>query len=230
MNRLLPVLLLAACCAGACSTGPAYVNISRTPVQLTPGDYNRILDRWTREERVVQLLDTTLDVHATLLSWEFRWAYTVAVARYFRLSETDKKRLWASQQQELDAGVEFVVATASTDVAWNDLEKGTPEEVPGPGRPLSRSLWRITLHVDNAEPVIPSEIKAVEPISKLHKDMFPHIGYFHRLFLIRFPRTTPDGREVLPETARRIELRFSGSLGTTRRHLIWKTTNMVVNP
>lgn len=225
MNRL-PVLWLLVALWGGCGRDSIYVNISRSPVQVKPGDYNRVLARWTRHERILQQLDTTLDVRATLLSWEFRWAYTVAVSRWFRLSEADKKRLWASQQQELEAGVEFVVVSSSSEASWNDLEKGTPE-VPGPGRQLQRSLWRITLYVDAADPVTPVEIKAVEPISKLHRDMFPHIGYFHRLFLVRFPARTAEGREVLPEAARKIRLRFSGSLGNTE--LTWHTTNQVVN-
>ncbi len=225
MNRLLVPLLLAALWGG-CGKDSVYVNISRAPVQVKPGDYKRVLGRWTRHKRILQQLDTTLDVHATLLSWEFRWAYTMAVSRWFRLSEKDKKKLWASQQQDLDAGVEFVVVSASSEPTWNDLEKGTPD-VPGPGRPLNRSLWRISLYVDNAEPVTPAEVQAVEPISRLHRDMFPHIGYFHRLFLVRFPARTADGREVLPEAARKIRLRFSGSLGTAE--LTWNTTNQIVN-
>ena len=223
MKYLVWILLALGACS--CGRGRPMVNISHTPVQLTPSDYNRILKRWTRDYRIIQQFDTTLDVHATLLSWEFRWAYTVAVSRWFRLTETDKKKLWASQQQELESTVDFIVSTASTDNAWNDLEKGTPE-LSGPGQVIKRSLWRITLEVDASEPVTPLEIKAIEPISKLHKDMFPYIGYFHRLFVIRFPRTV-GGREVLPETARVIRLRFAGSLGSAR--LLWQTTNLVVN-
>ncbi|MBU1242100.1 hypothetical protein KKD52_15765 [Myxococcota bacterium] len=223
--RSVATFLMALALMGACNRRQSLVNISHSPVQLTPADYSRILKRWTRQYRIIQQFDTTLDIHATLLSWEFRWAYTVAVSRWFRLTETEKKKLWATAQQELESSVEFVVATASTESSWNDLEKGTPD-LPGPGQPVKRSLWRVTLEVDSAEPVTPLEIKAIEPISKLHKDMFPYIGYFHRLFVIRFPRTV-GGKEVLPETARVIRLRFAGSLGNAR--LVWQTTNLVVN-
>ncbi|PKN45540.1 MAG: hypothetical protein CVU59_08745, partial [Deltaproteobacteria bacterium HGW-Deltaproteobacteria-17] len=125
--RPVATFLMVLALTGACSRGHSLVNISHSPVQLKPADYSRILKRWTRAYRIIQQFDTTLDIHATLLSWEFRWAYTVAVSRWFRLTETEKKKLWATAQQELGSGVEFVVATASTESSWNDLEKGTPD-------------------------------------------------------------------------------------------------------
>ncbi len=184
-----------------------------------------VLRRWTREHRIIQQFDTTLAVHATLLSWEFRWAHTVAVSSMFRLTATEKKQLWAREQQDLNQGVSFVVAAASSDNILNDLEKGTPD-LEGSGRKSSRSHWRITLEVDRADPVLPMEIKLIEPITKLHRRMFPHAGHFHRLYLVRFPRRVGE-REVLPHDARIIRLRFTGSPGAAR--LIWHTTNVVVS-
>ncbi len=225
MKRLACLLLTG--WLAACSSSGAYVNIGRTPVQFKAGDYPDVLKRWTRHYRIIRQFDTALDIHATLLSWEFRWAYTVALSRWYRLPEAEKMRMWARQQQDLDAAVEFIVAAVSSDNSWNDLEKGAPDPASAPGETVKRSLWRLTLEVDSAPPVLPMEIRVIEPISKLHRDMFPYIGFFHRLYLVRFPRTV-EGREVLPETARVIRLRAASSLGAGG--LKWETTNLFVNP
>lgn len=191
-------------------------------MQYTARDYANVLKRWTRHYRIIRQFDTSLDIHATLLSWDFRWAYTVALSRWYRLTETEKKSMWARQQQDMDAAVEFIVAAVSSDNAWNDLEKGAPTPSAAPGETVKRSLWRVTLDVDALPPVLPLEIRVIEPISRLHRDMFPYIGFFHRLYLVRFPK------DSIPEHARVIRLRFASSLGAGS--LKWETTNVFVNP
>jgi len=216
------LLLLIVCMAAACSSSGAYVNIGRTPVQFKAGDYPDVLKRWTRHYRIIRQFDTALDLHATMLSWEFRWAYTVALSRWYRLTEAEKKRMWERQQQDLDAGVDFIVAAASSDSSWNDLEKGTPDPAMAPGEAVKHSMWRLTLEVDSAAPVLPVEIRVIDPVSKLHRDMFPYAGFFHRLYLVRFPKGS------VPEHARVIRLRAASSLGAGG--LKWETTNIFVNP
>lgn len=214
--------LLIVCMAAACSSSGAYVNIGRTPVQFKASDYPDVLKRWTRHYRIIRQFDTALDLHATMLSWEFRWAYTVALSRWYRLTEAEKKRMWERQQQDLDAGVDFIVAAASSDSSWNDLEKGAPDPAMAPGEAVKHSMWRLTLEVDSAAPVLPVEIRVIEPVSKLHRDMFPYAGFFHRLYLVRFPKGS------VPENARVIRLRAASSLGAGG--LKWETTNIFVNP
>ncbi len=224
MYRFLSFALLLTLLMG-CAKDPPYVNISHAPVSILPSDYPKLLKRWTRKRVIVHKLDTPLNVHATLLSWEFRWAYIVKYTSLYGLGAAQRKRLWTVQEEDLKEGVQFVVAVACTDSKWNDLEKGDPVSM-GPGKSAKGSTWRITLTVDKGEPVVPKEVVAVEPLKKIHKDMFPFLGHFHRLYRVTFP-AIHKGKRVLPGNARRLELRFAGPLG--KASLQWLTTNSIIS-
>jgi hypothetical protein len=208
----------------SCGKEIKYVNISHAPVSITPDDYKRVLNRWTRKKIVVHKFDTTLDVHATLLSFEFRKAYSVLYNHYFKLSKNEKTKFWKTQKDDLTKYVEFVVAVASTEEEWNDLQKGNPK-LSGPGKKIKGSIWKIKLLVDSEDPVYPAEIKLIHPVTKLHKNMFPFIGHFHKFYLIRFP-TKIKKKQVMPLHTQKIKLTFSGPLGHAT--LTWLTTNMYI--
>ncbi|MBN2723316.1 MAG: hypothetical protein JXR95_04505 [Deltaproteobacteria bacterium] len=206
----------------SCTTEKTLVNISHALVHINPGDYPKVLKRWTRKTTIIRKFDTTLDVEATLLSWEFRWGYTVKYSRDFNLSETEKKNLWSLQQSELESGIEFVLVVATTVSAWNDLEKGTPK-LAGPGKKAKGSHWRISLRVDKShDEILPEYVKVIDPVTQIHTNMFPSIGHFHRLYLVRFPAKSGN-KKVLPDNAKLIQLKFTGPLGKTS--LKWYTTN-----
>ncbi|MBU1219769.1 hypothetical protein KKF34_05745 [Myxococcota bacterium] len=223
MNKLL-ISLATVIFLGSCSSDRTWVNISRAPIHIEPGDYFKVLKRWTRKKKVIRKFDTTLDLEATLLSWEFRWAHTVKYAADYRLTEDEKKALWLKQQTELDEFIDFVLIVASSDNDWNDLEKGTPLPA-SPGATAKGSHWRITLTVDEGKKYSPIKIQSVSPVTRIHKTMFPNIGHFHRLYIVRFK--AKDGKnDILPSSTRKINLELSGPLG--HAPLEWVTTNVQI--
>lgn len=223
MNKLL-IFFAVVMFLFSCTSDRTWVNISKAPVHIEPGDYFKVLKRWTRKKKVIRKFDTTIDIEATLLSWEFRWAHTVKYASDYRLTEDDKKALWLKQQTELDEHIDFVLVVASSDNDWNDLEKGTPAPS-GPGSASKGSHWKITLTVDDGKMYSPTKIQDISPVTSIHKTMFPGIGHFHRLYIVRFK--AKDGKnDVLPASARNIKLELAGPLGHAR--LEWVTTNVQI--
>ncbi len=222
MNRtaflILPLVALV-----SCAREPARVDLSIRQTKISPGQYFRVLKRWTRAHKVIRKFDTTLDVHAVLMSWEFRWAYTVRFAHLYDLTEVKKQQFWATQRSLLDKYVEFVVSASCAEYEWNDLDKGNLRlGDSAPGEEQKGSIWRVTLQVDDRPPLPPVEIRAIEPITELHRSFFPFIGHFHRLYRIRFPAKNPDGTRVLNDDTQVVKLIFAGPLGRAR--LEWKTT------
>ena len=206
----------------SCAREPARVDLSIRQTKIAPSQYYRVLRKWTRSYKVIRKFDTTLDVHAVLLSWEFRWAYTVRFARDYGLTEVKKQQFWATQRSLLDKYVEFVVSASCAEYEWNDLDRGNPQLSKSvPGDEQKGSIWRVTLHVDDRAPLEPVEIRAIEPITELHRSFFPFIGHFHRLYRIRFPARHPDGTRVLNGDVHVVKLVFAGPLG--RAELAWKT-------
>ncbi|MBU1240769.1 hypothetical protein KJ865_13735, partial [Myxococcota bacterium] len=148
MIRNLLLLTLVSLMGSSCRKDPVMVNISHAPVSIVPEDYSKLRKRWTRKEKIIYKFDTTLDVHATLLSWEFRWAYVIKYGQLFKLDSSERKNLWAREEEELKETVQFVVGVACTDNTWNDLDKGQPQML-GPGKRTKGSIWRISLKIDS---------------------------------------------------------------------------------
>src|SRR5437763_6049232 len=59
--------------------GPRPVTLHEGPREYVGADYDAILKRWTRSERLYsfQGVDDVLAATATFESWDFRWAYVI---------------------------------------------------------------------------------------------------------------------------------------------------------
>ena len=206
------------------SCRPTYqtVNLTRAPNKITYDEYPEILKKWTRNGKIIWKFDTTLNVYATMLSWEYRKAYSELFAHVYNLDKKSKNRFWNNQVKQLDSSVEFIVAAASANQEWIDFEKGSPN-IKGPAS-LKGSIWKITLKVDNNPEIYPIQIKKLNK-TKLHESMFPYMGHFYKLYIIKFP-FKHNNVEVLPEYSRKIILKFRSPLGKT--DLVWKTNNVYV--
>jgi len=215
---LLAVSTLAAA-AGPGGCGEVQVDFSETQAHtFEPSDYERVLERWTREEEVYVLdgLDNALTVTATFRSWEYRQAYIDRYSYDFRLTDAERQALERTQRAELEQAHVFLVATTATRDAWADLSAAdTP--------------WKIRLvndHGDVVEPLPdahdPPGIERVRSVTPAEQAYYPYINVFRKVFVIRFPRRLPDGTDVLGPGVRSFTLEFAGALG--RAELRWSSS------
>jgi hypothetical protein len=205
-------LAAAAALAGACASATAPVPLSATWPERVAGAYDDVYQRWTRRGEDRAELVQTVTVSATLQSAEFRAAYVHERARRLQLPPDEEQRLADAERHALAEGweVELLVATAKPD--WNDLRK---HDKPKDGK---GSMWRLALVGDGGREVEPLSVKE----DRRHRDdvgaYFPDLQPFFQAYVVRFPRTTADGRALVGDGGR-LALKVGGALGQVE--LVW---------
>jgi hypothetical protein len=209
--RLLALALTAVACG--CHPGATtYVDLSQTPRQYVPADYRRVYERWTRDALITKDYDTSLDVFATMKSYDFRWAYAVRYSAVYQLTTAEQEALLKTQLTELGASLDFHLSAAATRFEWIDFAKPT-------------SIWRITLLDEQGREVKPLEVKKLKlPMPELDAFYPPStrtepVQAFYTPYLIRFPYKLPDGSPLVTPATRKLTLRITGVLGAAE--LTW---------
>jgi hypothetical protein len=200
-------LLPAAIALGGCAQQK--VGLGEGPREYVATDYDNVLDRWTRTERLFALpeLETYLTATATFESWDFRWAYVVRYVQDYRLTIDQRKKLLEKALDETRLRHQFFVALYGGERRYNDLTK--PD-----------SAWIVRLIDDTGNETAPQEIIAIRKPNSLERSYFPYNTVFRQAFRIRFPRTTADGRPTISPQAKWFGLRFAGAQGNSE--LIWE--------
>ena len=209
----LPLLAAFALCA---CTEPK-VSLSAGPREYVPSDYTQVLKRWTRNESLIVLseLGDELNVTATYESWDFRWAYVVRYAADYRLTVEQRQELLEHTLHETADDHEFYVALYGTNWRWVDLSRPT-------------SAWIVRLIDDQGSETAPAKIEAIPKPTPLEFRYFPYTTVWRRVFRIRFPRQTGDGRPTIALGARWFGLRFAGASGN--EELRWEMEAPGSNP
>lgn len=194
------VALAALAVLGGCAV--PLVSLEGGPREYVPSDYPQVLNKWTRNESIIELaeLDNKLTVTATFESWDFRWAYVVRYAADYRLTVEQRRELLDRTLRETADDHEFYVALYGTNWRWIDLSRPT-------------SAWIVRLIDDQGNETAPSKIEAIVKPGALEERYFPYTTMWRRAFRIRFPRSTGDGRPTIAGTARWFGLRFAGAEG-----------------
>jgi hypothetical protein len=192
------------------------VSLQGGPREYVPSDYPQVLKRWTRTESIIELaeLDNKLTVTATFESWDFRWAYVVRYAADYRLTVEQRRQLLDRTLRETADDHEFYVALYGTNWRWIDLSRPT-------------SAWIVRLIDDQGNETAPSKIESIVKPSALEERYFPYTTTWRRVFRLRFPRSTGDGRPTIAGTARWFGLRFAGAEGNGE--LRWEMTSNGAN-
>jgi hypothetical protein len=174
-------------------------------------DYDRVLDRWTRTERMFSLpdLETYLTVTATFESYDFRWAYVVRYVHDYRLTIEQRKKLLDKALDETRTRHQFFVALYGGERRYNDLTK-------------TDSAWIVRLIDDTGNETAPQEIVAVKKPNAIERTYFPYNTTYRQAFRIRFPSTSQDGRPTISPTAKWVGLRFAGAQGDS--DILWQLT------
>lgn len=202
-----PLLLAALVAAAAC--GAPQLSARPVPRSFTPGDYERVYDRWTRsgDEFSFGRLETVLHVTATFESWEFRWAYVTRYAADYGLDTGERTRLLEASLADAQERHRFFVTMAGNFFRDSDLTD-------------RRSSWRVLLLDDDGRQVRPVELTRLRRTGAAERIYFPTVNPQRHTFRIAFPTHYDDGHEVLGTETERIRLRFTGAEG--RVDLGWR--------
>jgi hypothetical protein len=185
------------------------VSLAEGPREYVATDYDNVLGRWTRTERLFALseLENYLTATATFESYDFRWAYVVRYVQDYRLTIDQRKRLLEKALDESRLRHQFFVALYGGERKYNDLTK--PD-----------SAWIVRLIDDTGNETAPQEIVSIKKPNALERNYFPYNTVFRQAFRIRFPRTNPDGRPTISPQAKWFGLRFAGAQGNSE--LVWQ--------
>ena len=208
LAHLLPRgVVLSALVLGGCAK-PA-VTLAEGPREYVATDYDAVLDRWTRTERLFALsdLETYLTATATFESWDFRWAYVVRYVQDYRRTIDQRKKLLDAALDETRAKHQFFVALYGGERKYNDLTK--PD-----------SAWIVRLIDDTGNETAPLEIVSIKKPNAIERNYFPYNTNYRLTFRIRFPRVAPDGRPTISAHATWFGLRFAGAQGNSE--LTWQ--------
>jgi len=199
--------MVAALAMGGCATQT--VNVAEGPREYVATDYDAVLGRWTRTERLFALseLETYLTATATFESWDFRWAYVVRYVQDYRLTIDQRKKLLEKALDETRAKHQFFVALYGGERKYNDLTK-------------ENSAWIVRLIDDTGNETAPQEIVAIRKPNALERSYFPYNTPLRQAFRIRFPRVAADGRPTISPQAKWFGLRFAGAQGNSE--LVWQ--------
>ena len=200
------VLLMAL--MGSCTTPVRQVNLFGPAKLLKTGDYQEVLDTWTRSAKIYRDLDSKMFLTATFHAPEFRRVFALAFPDiYGHGAEITRREL-----VELSGGVEhylnFFVSAYTHKVRWNDLAK-------------EDSIWRLELEGSNGVIVSPNEIIQVKIDANL-KAVYPYIGAFDMGYLVRFRLTDPMNRLIATPKSEFLKMRIVSALG--KAELEWKLT------
>jgi hypothetical protein len=189
--------------------GPKPVTLREGPREYVGADYEGILKRWTRSERLYsfQGVDDVLAATATFESWDFRWAYVIRYAEDFRLTIEQRRELLAGSLTDAKDHHQFYVALYGN--RWNE------DDLAG-----EKPAWIVRLVDDKGHVTAPEQILRIKKPGVLERSYFPYTTVWRHVFRLRFPAQAAGAPTIAPDTGL-VALRFSGPLGNLELH--WMT-------
>lgn len=199
-------LLLAALLAASACAPPRPVSLREGPREYIGADYEAILKRWTRGDRLYsfQGVDDVLSVDATFESWDFRWAYVIRYAEDYRLSIEQRRDLLTSALEDSRKYHQFYIALYGNRPREGELAGDKPG-------------WVVRLADDKGHVTAPEQIVPIKKPGVLERTYFPYTTTWRLVYRVRFPTTTASGPAIAPD-ANLAALRFSGPLGNLELH------------
>jgi hypothetical protein len=186
--------------AASCATGNDYQGqVSLEPTQvITAADYDEVLKRWTRHAKVYDKLDTKLFCYATFHSPEFRKAFLLHHEHIYGRGSDEARRL-SLAQEGAEENLEFFFSAYTPDPHWNDFDS-------------SSSIWQITLEGDDPNARVEGTISKLKINANL-RAIYPYISDFAKVYAMRFPTVTDDGRPILTGQTKHMILRIVSAIG-----------------
>jgi hypothetical protein len=198
--------LAAAAAAWLCACAPELGKVPRVgerpPVAADDAReraYQEVLARYSAHQELYARLDTRFFAAATFQSPAFREARVRRAAEFRRLPAAEVEKQLAEERAAAAAGHEVFLAAHFTDPRFDDLDK-------------KASQWRLALVTAKGE-VTPAKVERLGRSTMDLRSLYPYFDEFWVGFKLTFPRTFPDGTEVLPEGTERVTLRMASALG-----------------
>lgn len=190
----------------ACAPDP--VSLRGGPREYVATDYERVLDRWTRQQQLFlpSELDDVLTVTATYESWDFRWAYVIRYAQDYRLTVDQRRALLERSLAETDKTHQFYLALYAQRYKWSDLN-------------ADDAAWIIRMIDDVGNETTPTHIEPIRRPGAIEITYFPYTTPWRRAYRVQFPVARADGRRTIAPNAKWFGLRFAGAQGN--QQLVW---------
>ena len=186
--------LLGTTLVSGCSQKRAKMANGGATSDVKPSEYASALDKWTRERKVYQSLETRLLVNATYKSGAFRDAWVDENARRQVLSDADRDELKRREHDAADNYHEFFFAAYTQETRWNDFSRRD-------------SIWRLRLFDDkggSVEPLVVTRVKQDDPIVRA---FYPYFTLWGRGYVVKFPRAG------LAEDSKSLRLQMTSAVG-----------------
>jgi len=199
--------ILACCVLGlvACAPPPK-ASLYAPTKKISADDYETILSRWTRSDRVYQGLDSKMFVTATFHAPELRRAFAIAFPEIYGHGGSITRRELVDLTGDVEQFHNFFVSAYTADEKWNDLA-------------MPDSIWHMSLIGSEDVAVEASSIEIIRIDANL-RAVYPYIGRFDRAYLVRFPLTDPMHRLVLEPKSTSANLRIASALGVAS--MVWE--------
>lgn len=199
-------LLLGACAAlalaGGCGSTPPRVALTND-WPAAPGDYDDVVEAWTRKSVLRGAYQEVLELAGTLKSPAWRAANAAREAANRGLVGDARAQHLLAAQAEAAGPYEIELMVTTWDRRENDLDRGT------------RSVWRVVLLGPDGKEIEPLEIvKDRRPAFQL-RAQYPAYGDFAVAYMVRFPR---DANVLGPDVSQ-VRLRMSSVRGGV--DLVW---------
>ena len=166
---------------------------------LTPDDYDDVLDDWTREDKLYNLLDSLMFVFATFHSPEFRKAFLLRHADVYGPGSEMASHLTLADP-EAEQYHEFFLSISTSRIEWNDLDKNKD------------SIWSVTLVGTDPQDTVAGTVERIRTTANI-RAIYPFVTDYARTYRVRFPLTTVSGKPILSNSTEQITLRIASALG-----------------
>lgn len=182
---LLFFLPLLAGCAGA--KGPS------------TDSYFKVLERWSRADKVFEGLESRLYINATYKTEEFRKSYIEHYSKSYELSEEHSRALMEREVEQGQAYNEFFFSAYTPESSLNDFER-------------KDSVWQLYIEDAQGRRAKPLSITALENPEPVIREFFPYFDLWSRAYTVRFPKYADSGDEITPEKGD-VKLIVTGVMG-----------------
>jgi hypothetical protein len=167
-----PLRAIASACALAAAAGCGLRVYAPDPLP-TSGEWAEVRTGATRRVQLYDGFTHRANASATHLTLAVREARARVLAEWLGWTPAELEARLVKERAEAAAGEEFLVAFYTADPKANDLD-------------AAESIWRIALQLDQ-EDVVAAQVTSLVPDATL-RQLFPHVGPFEVVYLVRFPR------------------------------------------
>jgi hypothetical protein len=186
--------------AGCTTTPPT---IGDPPPQLNDRRaeqaYQQAFASYSDRAEIYDGFDTRLFAGTTFQTMPFREARVSRIAQFKYLPKPRVEELLAKERAEAEQFHEFFLGVHVNDYRFDDFDQDD-------------SIWRVVLLTPSME-VEPLSIERIGRADLNVRTIYPYMGVFWVAYRVRFPKATPEGKPVIPDTATHVHLRLASTLG-----------------